>query len=464
MECQKNTSSKVSLTGDFKGGLMDCRGIVAEPVSKRQLVYFRGSGEDKISNLPRELIDRILLCLPTHDVARTSVLSRFWRNIWCTFPFLVLDTRFYSELTSKKEIGTIASEFKKVVNMILSSHTGPILYFHLYITPVIRYCSIQLWIDQLSDKGLRSLDFSFKKRETVRLPLALFVCPELTRLRLFNWALAPFFKSGSFTSLTKVELFDTSITHDMTFGKQLKTLYLRRCSGIEHLAPQFRKDNNLRSVYFEMSTKFEWQWLQHTRKLGYLGLVLTPANSKMMKVHDLIKLLGEIPTLSYLVLYGPTLKVLGPPPSDVTSMMHTTKAENVRSFSLVFLKLCKLCPISKVVYLMRSFPNLQDLCIALALDQVKSLSPTELETEDYAGSLDWKDMFLDQLQTVKIRGVVDSSYALYFIKHLLASCPSLKVISVFCSTKSSDPKENLRIKQELQQFPRLSLDAEVIWC
>ncbi|KAL8106070.1 hypothetical protein AgCh_029754 [Apium graveolens] len=311
--------------------------------------------------------------------------------------------------------------------MILSSHTGPILYFELYVTPAIRYCSIQLWIDQLSDKGLRTVSFAFKEKEAFPLPYALFVCPELTRFKLYNWAVGPFYKSGSFTSLKKVELFDTSITHDMTFGKQLKTLHLRRCSGIEHLAPQFRKDNNLRSLYFVNCTKFEWQWLQHTRKLRYLGLVLTPANSKMMKGHDLIKLLGEIPTLSCLALDGPTLKVLGPPSSEVTTMRPTTKAEN-------------------------------------ALDQVKSLSPTELETEDYVGSLDWKDMFLDQLQTVKIRGVVDSSYALYFIKHLLASCPSLKVISVFCSTKSSDPKENLRIKQELQQFPRLSLDAEVIWC
>ncbi|XP_074338572.1 F-box/FBD/LRR-repeat protein At1g13570-like isoform X2 [Apium graveolens] len=423
MECQKNTSSNESLTGDFKGGLMDCRGIVAEPVSKRQLVYFRGSGEDKISNLPQELITSILIRLPTHDVARTSVLSKFWRNIWC-----------------------------------------PILYFELYVTPAIRYCSIQLWIDQLSDKGLRTVSFAFKEKEAFPLPYALFVCPELTRFKLYNWAVGPFYKSGSFTSLKKVELFDTSITHDMTFGKQLKTLHLRRCSGIEHLAPQFRKDNNLRSLYFVNCTKFEWQWLQHTRKLRYLGLVLTPANSKMMKGHDLIKLLGEIPTLSCLALDGPTLKVLGPPSSEVTTMRPTTKAENVRSFSFFCHKLCKLCPISKVVYMMRSFPNLQDLCIGLALDQVKSLSPTELETEDYVGSLDWKDMFLDQLQTVKIRGVVDSSYALYFIKHLLASCPSLKVISVFCSTKSSDPKENLRIKQELQQFPRLSLDAEVIWC
>ncbi|KAK1381079.1 hypothetical protein POM88_027823 [Heracleum sosnowskyi] len=397
---------------------MDCGGIVAGPVSKRQRVEFRGSGEDKISNLPGELITRILLLLPTHDVARTSILSKFWRNIWC-----------------------------------------PIFYFLLYITPAIRYC-YHSWINQLSGKGLRTVNFLFEEKGATELSPALFGFPELTMLRLFNMALAPSFKSGSFTSLTIVQLVNTSIIHDMTFGKQLKYLHLRGCEGIERLARQFRKGNNLQGLYIAKSTKFEWQWLQRTRKLRYLGLVFTAANSEIRKVHDLIKLLGETPTLSRLILDGPTLKVLGPPPLNVSR--PTAKAVNLRSLTLFWLKSHELCQFSRVAYLIRSFPHLQDLCIQLELDQVKSLSPTELTTEQYLGSLDWKDMFLDQLQTVKIKGAVDSRYVLCFIKHLLASSPSLKGISVFCSTKSTDTKEKLRIEQELQQFPRLSLDAQII--
>lgn len=401
---------------------MDCRGVVAEPVPKRQLVNFRGSGEDKISNLPRELITRILKRLPTHDVVRTSTLSKYWRNIWCTHPFLALDYRFYSQLTSNKEEGTLQSEFQKVFNMILSSHTGPILYFSIYITPAIFYSFIHIWVDQLSDKGLRTVAFFLEEEQAYKLPSALFVFPELTVLRLFNSLVAPPRKSGSFTSLTKVQLFKTSIIRDMTFGKQLKILYLLHCKGIECLARQFRKGNNLERVYIAASTKFKWQWLQRTRKLVYLrlGLGFTAANSKMIKVHELVKLLGEIPTLRDLSLDGPTLEVLGSPPSDV--MRPTTKAVNLRCLTLF----CQLCQISKVVYLIRSFPNLQDLCIELALDQVKSSSPTEITTEYYSGSLAWKDMYLDQLQTVKIKGVMDSRYVLYFIKHLLASSPSLK--------------------------------------
>ncbi|KAK1381074.1 F-box domain-containing protein [Heracleum sosnowskyi] len=449
------------MTGDVERGLMDCGGIVAGPVSKRQRVEFRGSGEDKISNLPGELITRILLLLPTHDVARTSILSKFWRNIWCMHPFLALDTQFFLQLASKIEKCTFRSEFTKVFNMILSSHTGPIFYFYLYITPAIRYC-YHSWINQLSGKGLRTVNFLFEEKGATELSPALFGFPELTMLRLFNMAVAPSFKSGSFTSLTIVQLVNTSIIHDMTFGKQLKYLHLQCCEGIERLARQFRKGNNLQGLFIAKSTKFEWQWLQCTRKLRYLGLVFTAANSEIRKVHDLIKLLGETPTLSRLILDGPTLKVLGPPPLNVSR--PTAKAVNLRSLTLFWLKSHELCQFSRVAYLIRSFPHLQDLCIQLELDQVKSLSPTELTTEQYLGSLDWKDMFLDQLQTVKIKGAVDSRYVLCFIKHLLASSPSLKGISVFCSTKSTDTKEKLRIEQELQQFPRLSLDAQIIWC
>lgn len=93
---------------------------------------------------------------------------------------------------------------------------------------------------------------------------------------------------------------------------------------------------------------------------------------------------------------------------------------------------------------------------------MQTLNATELTTERYLGSLDGKDMFLDQLQTVNIQGVEDLSYVLPFIKHLLACSPSLKVISLFCTTKINDPKEKLRVKQELQQLPRLSLNARVI--
>lgn len=422
------------------------------------------SGEDRISKLPRGLITRILIHLNIHEVARTSVLSKTWSKFWPTHPCLILGQRFYSEITCNKKESTHISEFHKVFNMILSAHTGPIIKFILYVSPMLSRCFNHEWIEKLYEKGLRDLYLAFevtKNNERYVVPSTLFGCQDLIQFRLMNSVIGgPSGMPGrsSFPNLTSVQLSGTKITLDMTFGTQLQSLYLQSCSGIEHLAPQFTTGNNLQNLYFYDCKKIEWQWFQCTTKLVILGLTLTAANSNMKKkVNKLIKLLSKIPTFSSLALNGPTLEVFGPPPSDLTMTI-----KKVRVLKLLRLTLYNLCQMSNVGYLIRSFPNLQYLAIQLELDQVQTLNATELTTERYLGSLDGKDMFLDKLQTVDIQGVEDLSYVFPFIKHLLACSPSLKVISLFCTTKINDPKEKLQVKQELQQLPRLSLNARVI--
>ncbi|MED6156170.1 hypothetical protein PIB30_012186 [Stylosanthes scabra] len=43
---------------------------------------------DRISGLPKAILHDILARLPDKDSARTSVLSKAWRETWCTFPIL----------------------------------------------------------------------------------------------------------------------------------------------------------------------------------------------------------------------------------------------------------------------------------------------------------------------------------------------------------------------------------------
>lgn len=55
------------------------------PSLRKRYVYrdpkkaMKGEPKDRISNLPSELVERVLACMPLPDAVRTSILSRSWR-------------------------------------------------------------------------------------------------------------------------------------------------------------------------------------------------------------------------------------------------------------------------------------------------------------------------------------------------------------------------------------------------
>lgn len=74
--------------------------------------------EDRISQLPEDLILHILSLLPTKDVIATTVLSKQWRSLWKMVPILMFDS-----CDHKRKLGS----FSKDVCKSLLSHKAPIL-------------------------------------------------------------------------------------------------------------------------------------------------------------------------------------------------------------------------------------------------------------------------------------------------------------------------------------------------
>lgn len=72
-------------------------------------------------------------------------------------------------------------------------------------------------------------------------------------------------------------------------------------------------------------------------------------------------------------------------------------------------------------------------------------------------------MSLRHLQTVIIMNVDGSKYVSHLVKVLLASSPALQVMSLQIHAGLTDPSEKLKIKQELEHFPRRSSAAQVLW-
>lgn len=91
----------------------------------RSVKTARISNPDVISDLPSNLTEHILICLPPRDAVRTSILSSKWRYKWLTIPRLV----FNNQLCSKLKLPT-------AVYQVLQRHKGPMLGFVLYIKDI----------------------------------------------------------------------------------------------------------------------------------------------------------------------------------------------------------------------------------------------------------------------------------------------------------------------------------------
>ncbi|KAL8157786.1 F-box/FBD/LRR-repeat protein At1g13570-like [Apium graveolens] len=432
-------------------------GRIWEPQVKsvRRLDY------DRISNLPIELIHCIFGRLTVHDAAKTSVLSKTWRNVWKMHPVVILDEQFFLKVMFKKKVCiltqgiNICIAFSAAVSMILSSHTGQILDFKLYIPKKLGMLHIHRWINQLMYKGVKKLVLCNSERSALSSP-NLFDCSELIQSRLSE----PTLHSECFANLTTVRLVEISISSDMSFGTQIQELYLEKCEGIEHLACQLTTSNNLRTLNISRCETIDWRWLECTKKLESFGLQLSAANFNANKSVDLISLLSNSPRINTLLLNGFTLEVLGRGLSVLEE--HTTKMVNLKKLRLYRLGY-NTRQISTCLSLIRNLPNLEDLFIGLELEGRKSSNPAGSTVERHLESLDWKDVLLDRLEVVKINGVDGSRAELHLLKPILASSPLLRVISLACSKTVRDPQEKLRIKQELLLLPRKSRASQIVW-
>ncbi|PRQ26565.1 putative F-box domain-containing protein [Rosa chinensis] len=90
---------------------------------------------DRISNLPRDLAEKILSLLPIRDAVRTSVLSTKWRYKSAMLPHLVFDAP--------------QQTFADVVDHVLLSHIGPLYKFKI-VKKYIYFRDMDRWILHMS--------------------------------------------------------------------------------------------------------------------------------------------------------------------------------------------------------------------------------------------------------------------------------------------------------------------------
>ncbi|KAM0939180.1 putative F-box domain, FBD domain, leucine-rich repeat domain superfamily [Dioscorea sansibarensis] len=136
---------------------------------------------DIISNLPSEIKEKILECLPIKDAVRTSLLSTKWRYVWASLRNLVFDDK---DFISDEDFDDTFPEF---VNQFLLLHNDPILKFHLMMKFQLSE-TIDRWILVVSRKEVQNfrLVVSGPLDDMYKVHSSLFSCHELRHLWLAN--------------------------------------------------------------------------------------------------------------------------------------------------------------------------------------------------------------------------------------------------------------------------------------
>ncbi|EOA26157.1 hypothetical protein CARUB_v10019595mg [Capsella rubella] len=131
-------------------------------------------GKDRISQLPEELLLKILSSLATKTVIATSVLSKRWRSLWKLVPKLEFE---YDENRSTAEN----------IGRSLLLHKAPVLE-SLRLTGLCEDIDVGLWAGISFARNVREfvLQASVSNLLPVRFPSSLFFCDTLQTLKLKN--------------------------------------------------------------------------------------------------------------------------------------------------------------------------------------------------------------------------------------------------------------------------------------
>nr|GMD25541.1 F-box/FBD/LRR-repeat protein At1g13570-like [Ipomoea batatas] len=142
------------------------------------------ANRDLISELPLELKERILECLPTRDAARTALLSTHWNHVWLRHGPLVFDQYFF-ECFSKYE-GEKGMAQISTINDILMLRAGPVKKFILHLRhasdPKPQQSDLDRWCRFLSRNGLQELNLFISCNH--KLPSCIFSCGTIKQLIL----------------------------------------------------------------------------------------------------------------------------------------------------------------------------------------------------------------------------------------------------------------------------------------
>lgn len=215
----------------------------------------RIDNEDRISDLPDDILHHIFSFLPIKSIAQTSVLSKRWKNLWYSFPdldFTTVDTLANAspDMSSnvRKRVRSYVMKDAKYADQILSlleKHSDiRVLRFRAFLS----FSRLSCLIRHAIKHNVQELDIEVSTCDYFNFPRSVMNSGTLRALRLKSFhpgfRLPPLeimkdgFRSLSMLSLSRAILHDQpsliNLFTDSSFPL-LKKLHLEACFGLKHL-------------------------------------------------------------------------------------------------------------------------------------------------------------------------------------------------------------------------------------
>lgn len=406
---------------------------------------------DRISSLPKNVIEAILLCLPIRDAVRTSMLSRGWRYEWSTLPEIVIDGESF--ICSKGLPQTeFDQKFVKIVDHILLLHHGPIHKFTLSID--LGSCTdIDRWILFLSRNGIKKFTLDKWKGHIYKLPSCLFSCADITYLELYRCKFIPPTSFKGFSRLQTMDLQQVTFTDNglstlLSDSPLMKIVVLKDLNGCTRLKISAQELVELTIVGAFSDIHVESTPLLATASINLLAVSDEPlsANKGGSRI---AKVLGHIPSIRKLKLLDNTLQNMAvgdvpfylPEICPVKNLLIHINFEDMQGMLAAF------C-------IFRSSPAMEELDIWAISD--KNIARTSSEGF-WVVEEDLKCTF-SHLKVVEVTDFAGIPSELKLIEFILANAPVLEKLHI---KFKKDVSDMLKIFRELIRCPRSSPKAEV---
>ncbi|XP_021294513.1 FBD-associated F-box protein At5g22730-like [Herrania umbratica] len=192
---------------------------------------------DRISNLPDPLLEHILTFLPTKYAIRTGVLSKRWKGLWVSQPYISLShDGLNGRIVEFKNLSirdrTVkVSKYKNFFDKILLHPQARVKKLQISAPERLEALEFNRWFQAIMKEGLEELNLDFAIFSDAPVSI-LTVCNTLVTLKLDFGALSAhkFPKSFYFPNLKTMQLCGFILANNFTYqllqSKNLESLIL----------------------------------------------------------------------------------------------------------------------------------------------------------------------------------------------------------------------------------------------